>query len=839
MGIFSNIFGRQFNSNVELDYTIIDIETTGLYPECDGITELAAVKVRNGEIVDSFQTLVNPERPIPCFITAKTHISDDMVAAAPTIREALPRFFDFIGDDKLMGYNIDKFDMPFLKQTTFQELGYEIESDTIDVIKIARRKLANLNSFRLDAVREHLGVSGEGAHRALKDCKDTYAVYMRIVDMPDAKFEYAPRWSQEDELRRQKEMDESILRYEEDCKRAKELSAKIPKTYRPAMKPFIPTHYKERWEYTRQHPFETFASTIMSITGSSSLVPRMAAEEIAYRLGAVVKSSTTRDCDFCVVLSEEAFTKLSAAKNWQAKGSPIRIIGPEEFLKMMDASLQEKPLSAEELSRIAADMARSKAQEEAEAKAAKELAEKEKKHNEMLAKQAKAEKELANYDGERMYISPKMLATWRNEFADLWNQILADDIIEIDELNMMRDWLNRHKRRRDDFIETLNLIDRVAEDGVVDAEEMQLLYTAAMDVLASLQPEGEDAVEAVEASFETDAMKALAEDYLAASNPAAPLLDPIYPESVKMPVCDLTQYVAAWYANGDSEALCELWKYIGNEASAARLVDLIKSPLPEGLTIREDCLAEMWAIVALTMRMSLMQGAKASLQTGSSMMATLLSTTNISMTDDMAAKLAEYARKFVRANKKKDDSDEMLESLVSDAYVAAKGSIDEDDALVSSLRGLPPSFRAMFAQTALGSFDKNGAQIVPYGLSYNERCYGCSERVNKAYANALGVFEVAVPHITAVPKSLNRKALQDIMAARGIPFESQGKREDYLKTIVQYKDLMQDLIGKHAPHMKVISSDYAAVAKSWATRYVRIRPLAAGLISVMLEGIKG
>lgn len=75
----------------------------------------------------------------------------------------------------------------------------------------------------------------------------------------------------------------------------------------------------------------------------------------------------------------------------------------------------------------------------------------------------------------------------------IWNGILADDVIEIRELEILKSWLNRHKRRRDDFHTMLKLIDDVVADGVVDADELQRLYAAAVEVLDGLAADADEA----------------------------------------------------------------------------------------------------------------------------------------------------------------------------------------------------------------------------------------------------------------------------------------------------------------------------------------------------------
>ncbi len=432
------------------DYTVFDLETTGLSAFSDGIIEIAALKVRNGEVVDTFQELVNPGVHIPDRIVEITHISDEMVACAPCLKEVLPRFLKFVGSDVLMGYNIDRFDMKFIRHQAKRLLGLPFDAETADVYLMARRKLEGLCSYRLDDVREALGIDGQGAHRALKDCRDSFEVYRRIADKPDIKKErgsggFVLRISVDfDEEESRQAAEERNRLCQDMLRREEELKGMVPPDFAPVLNPHIPANYKDRWEYVRANPFETFASSIASVTGSSRLVPRMAAESILVRLGAKLKSSTTRDCDFCVALSDGASGKRDAAEKWKGRGSPIRIIGPEEFMRIIEASLRAGVSGSGQ------------------------------------------PREVDGRESERS-ISSEELARWRDEFTSLWNMMLADDVIEVAELDMLKAWLEQHRRREGDYAEIFQIIEKVSADGVIDADEAQEVYGAAVDVLKSLK----------------------------------------------------------------------------------------------------------------------------------------------------------------------------------------------------------------------------------------------------------------------------------------------------------------------------------------------------------------
>ena len=95
------------------DYTVIDIETTGLSSKYNEIIELSAIKIRNNKIADKFSTLVKPNCMISPFITNLTGITNDMVKNAPNVKEAILKYIDFISDDIVIGHNVN-FDIGFI-----------------------------------------------------------------------------------------------------------------------------------------------------------------------------------------------------------------------------------------------------------------------------------------------------------------------------------------------------------------------------------------------------------------------------------------------------------------------------------------------------------------------------------------------------------------------------------------------------------------------------------------------------------------------------------------------------------------------------------------------------
>ena len=157
------------------DYTVLDLETTGLDPGKEWIIEIGAARVRDGEVVDTFTALVKPPVEISGFITGLTGISNDMVRDAPGEAETLPRLRDFIGDDVVMGHNVT-FDIRFVRQAS-ERLGLpHFGNEYIDTLRISQRLYPDMR-HRLSDLIERLHVGEVVAHRALSDVLQTKAVY--------------------------------------------------------------------------------------------------------------------------------------------------------------------------------------------------------------------------------------------------------------------------------------------------------------------------------------------------------------------------------------------------------------------------------------------------------------------------------------------------------------------------------------------------------------------------------------------------------------------------------------------------------------------------------------
>ncbi len=165
--------------SVNDDIIIFDIETTGLSKETERITEIGAVKLRNMEIVEEFQTFVNPEKSIPYNITEITGITDDMVADAPSEKQALEEFIRFAGDAVLVAHNAD-FDTGFIRLACERQ-GIDYSIRYVDTLALCRAALPHLKKHKLDVVAKEYKLGDFNHHRAIDDAKMLAMIYQRLI----------------------------------------------------------------------------------------------------------------------------------------------------------------------------------------------------------------------------------------------------------------------------------------------------------------------------------------------------------------------------------------------------------------------------------------------------------------------------------------------------------------------------------------------------------------------------------------------------------------------------------------------------------------------------------
>ena len=162
-------------------YVVVDIETTGLSKNRHKITEIAAVKIKKGKIVDKFHSLINPEVRIPSFITKLTGIDNDLVKGEPVIKEILPNFLDFIKEDIFVAH-CATFDYGFLAKNC-ENHGFKLNNTRLCTRKLANRLLQDLPSKKLSCLCEYFDVINEDAHRAMSDTLVTADIFSRFLAM--------------------------------------------------------------------------------------------------------------------------------------------------------------------------------------------------------------------------------------------------------------------------------------------------------------------------------------------------------------------------------------------------------------------------------------------------------------------------------------------------------------------------------------------------------------------------------------------------------------------------------------------------------------------------------
>lgn len=164
-----------------VSFTVLDLETTGLNPAWDGIIEIGMIKVKDGEIIDKFETLVDPEMPIDPFITELTGISENDLKDAPTIDKLCNKVKDFIGADVIVGHNIS-FDINFLYDAILENLGVKLQNDFINTLRLSHRLAPEIKQHRLGDIANHFNIKGK-EHRALYDCELTLKIFAKFREL--------------------------------------------------------------------------------------------------------------------------------------------------------------------------------------------------------------------------------------------------------------------------------------------------------------------------------------------------------------------------------------------------------------------------------------------------------------------------------------------------------------------------------------------------------------------------------------------------------------------------------------------------------------------------------
>jgi DNA polymerase-3 subunit epsilon len=160
-------------------YAIVDIETTGGYAASNDITEIAIIIHNGSEVIDKFETLIRPVRPIPYFIQVLTGISHEMVEGAPKFEEVAGRIHEMIQNRIFIAHNVN-FDYSFLKHH-LEQAGYELNCPRLCTVRLSKKALPGMRSYSLGNLCRDLNIVIENRHRAGGDANATVKLFEHIL----------------------------------------------------------------------------------------------------------------------------------------------------------------------------------------------------------------------------------------------------------------------------------------------------------------------------------------------------------------------------------------------------------------------------------------------------------------------------------------------------------------------------------------------------------------------------------------------------------------------------------------------------------------------------------
>ncbi len=287
---------------------IIDTETTGLDTQCCDIIEIAVVKVRNSVIVDEYQSLINIDYELPEYITELTGITNDMLKNAPYCTTVFKEFKEFIGDDILIGHNVH-FDINFLYDNLEEVFGVHLTNNFVDTLRICRKLYPDEKHHRLSDMTTLLNIPVDIAHRALDDCRTTFALLNQCKQ--EALHQYG-----------------SVDVFESSFKK-KTHYLKID------IKSIVPTE-----EIDESH---CLYGKVCVFTGELEKLNRADAMQLVVNCGGVIKNNVTQTTnylilgnnDFCSTIKDGKSTKQKKAEELKLRGFDIEIISERTFYDML------------------------------------------------------------------------------------------------------------------------------------------------------------------------------------------------------------------------------------------------------------------------------------------------------------------------------------------------------------------------------------------------------------------------------------------------------------------------------------------------------------------------
>ncbi len=296
--------------NFVANYTLVDLETTGLSPMYDSILEVSAIKVRENKIIDTYSSLVNPSSPgsiyIDDFITELTGITSEMIKEAPYIKEIFPQFLDFIGSDIVIGHNVN-FDINFIYDESVRLFGKAFSNDFIDTMRLSRRIHPEIKHHRLSDLSERYSIDSAGAHRGLKDCEITKSCYDMLNN------EVIQNWGNVD-------MFIKCINRKKQTPHSRDISATVDSFDK----------------------FHSLYGKICAFTGTLEKMPRKEAMQVVANLGGINADSVTKKTnflilgcnDYCKSIKGGKSNKQKKAEKLRLEGQDISVISEDVFYEM-------------------------------------------------------------------------------------------------------------------------------------------------------------------------------------------------------------------------------------------------------------------------------------------------------------------------------------------------------------------------------------------------------------------------------------------------------------------------------------------------------------------------
>ncbi|MFA6782514.1 MAG: PolC-type DNA polymerase III [Sedimentibacter sp.] len=176
-----NIVNNCENIDLDSDFVVFDLETTGLNPKNDHIIEIGAVKISNRKVIDSFSTFVHTDRKLPEKIIELTSITDDMLVGQPDIGDALPSFLDFAKGSVLVAHNA-KFDVGFIREKAKVLSIENYNPSTLDTLELSKALIKDVKNHRLNTLTKKLGISLLNHHRAVDDANATGQLFIILLN---------------------------------------------------------------------------------------------------------------------------------------------------------------------------------------------------------------------------------------------------------------------------------------------------------------------------------------------------------------------------------------------------------------------------------------------------------------------------------------------------------------------------------------------------------------------------------------------------------------------------------------------------------------------------------